>query len=139
MTTVSTDFNCVYLLPGREPYTGHVAMVWDMNEPFKVTLDFTNADESHSEWIVSRDVFADCLLNGPGPHFGGGDFTVNRGLASMGIELNSPEGNASVSFPLQPVVAFVSQTLHIIPRGEQEFERIATEMDEFITDVLDNG
>lgn len=139
MTSVTTEFTCLFTVPGCEPMQGHVAMSWEHSSPFQVTLDFTNVDDSHSIWIVSRDCFADCLLNPPGAKFGGHDFVLDRGLASIGIELNGDGGTASVSFPLQPVVAFMTQTLLRVPRGEAEAEQIAVEMDAFLADVLDNG
>ena len=136
MTQISTEFPCIFVVPGCEPYQGKVELKWEHTAPFQVTMDFTNIDDTHSVWNVSRDVFADCLLNGPGPKFGGADFTVDRGLASMGIELHAPEGDASVSFPLQPVIAFMTQTLMRVPRGEAETEIVHAEMDLWLQDVL---
>ena len=139
MTTVETSFSCVYLIPGCEPHQGRVTLNWEHTAPFQVNLTFDNVDDTQVVWTVSRDVFADVLLSPPGPKFGGGDFTVDRGLASMGIELHGEGGDASVSFPLQPVIMFMQQTLLQVPRGEAEAQIIATEMDTWLNDVLENG
>lgn len=139
MTTIDTTFNCVYIIPGCEPHQGRVTMLWEHNAPVQIRLVFDNADGTTAEWLVSRDLFADCLLNPPGAKFGGADFSLDRGLASMGIELHGDGGDASVSFPLQPVIMFLQQTLLRVPRGQVESEAIEAEMDAWLTDVLENG
>lgn len=139
MTPVSRTIPCIYTVPGNEPYRGQVTMRWEHSAPFQVSLEFVNADDTTSLWVVSRDVFADCLLNNPGPRFGGHNFTVERGLATLSAELHSPEGNATVTFPLQEIIAFMSQTLLRVPRGEAEASMIQVEMDAWLKGVLENG
>lgn len=137
-TTVSTDFGCIYIVPGHEPVQGHMLLDWEMNSPMQVTVTFDNANGTKSVWIMSRDMFADAMINQPGPIFGGGDALLDRGIATFHLKLHSPEGDASVTFPIAPVIPFMTQTLQYVPRGEQEYERIATELDAFLKDVLDN-
>lgn len=136
--TVTTEFSCTYTLPGFEPRQGRMSVLWEMDAPMQLTVDFEACDGQMTEWLLSRDMFADCMLNAPGPQFGGGDAVLDRGMATFHLSLSSTEGEAGIIFPIFPMIPFMTQTLSHAPRGAQEFELIEAELDAFVESAL-NG
>lgn len=134
--TVEATIPYVYVVPGFEPKRGDMALLWEQEFPFQLTVDFHTEESYSSSWILGRDMFVDCMLVGPGPTFGGGDAALDRGMATFNLKLHSPDGDASLTFPISPMIPFLTQTLQFVPRGEQESELIEAEMAAFLEEVL---
>lgn len=127
-----------YTIPGFEPEQAIMGVQWRSNEPMALRLVFNTQmfPEETVEWIVSRDMFADCYLGDVEECHGQGDAMLEKGLVSTYLSLNSPEGLAAVTFFTQPVMELITKSLMICPRGEQESEGIADELDEFLGELL---
>lgn len=98
-----------------------------------VTATFSTLTQSVS-WTFAR-----CLLEqGRYRPTGEGDIVVRpaldeEGNAAVGIELNSPDGSATLRTPAFDVGRFLAMTQVLVPEGH---ELSATDLDDAITDLL---
>jgi hypothetical protein len=140
--TLAVTVPITYTCPGFEPVQSAMSVTWNRADPAALTLVFQQPDDGgETTWIVGRDVFADCLLSEPGPEFGGGDITLERGVVSMFLTLrgqidNSEWYEAGITFLTAPVLKLVQASLMYVPRGEVESETLAAELDSFLSEVL---
>lgn len=130
-----------YTCPNFEPQQAQMGVTWAELDPAAITLEFIQDECETTRWVLSRDIFADCLLAEPGGQFGQGDVTLERGLISMFLTLRGtdPDGapyEAGITFMTKPLLELVQASLMCVPRGEEESSHIAGELEAFLESVL---
>lgn len=89
------------------------------SDPYAVTVTFMT-HEGDLPWTFGRDL----LVQGLTSPIGDGDVHVcpsinERGLAVVIIELSSPDGHLVTEARTDEIMAFVQQSLALVPQGEE--------------------
>lgn len=90
-------------------------------DPFAVHLTFHDGSPAPVPWTFSRELLLDGLF-APAGH---GDVRVWPAAAAAGgrvlcLALTSPEGDALLRAPMQPVARWLERTLRLVPPGAEE-------------------
>lgn len=138
---LSASIPVSFTIPGFEPEKARMRMEWTSAAALEVRLFFV-ADANpldEVQWVVSRDMFIDCYSAEPGEHYGEGDALIERGDVTTFLTLNSPEGLAGISFESFTAIELILKSMMICPRGEQESESLADELDSWLEAALSEG
>lgn len=137
---MSESFACVacpivaeLLTDGRAGVPVDCELRYTVADSFAVTATFSTLTQSVS-WTFAR-----CLLDqGRYRPTGEGDIVVrpaldDEGNAAVGIELNSPDGSATLRAPTFDVAHFLRMTQALVPEGN---EMSVVDVDAAISDLL---
>lgn len=105
------------------------------SQPYAVAVAFQSGPDRWVEWVFAREL----LDTGLGERAGIGDVqvwperTLNR--SALVLQIESPEGRATIELELRAVAAFLDATAQLVPLGaEEEYFDIDALIDE-ITQV----
>lgn len=111
------------------------ALQWDTNEPAAVKWEFTPAGQDPVDWSHSRELLISALTTSS--FVGMGDVGLSCEGDTLWVYLNSPEGDAIVCMPREPVDLLIEDSIRTIPSGsEAETSVITDSVDRLIETVL---
>jgi hypothetical protein len=118
MTTEAVHAELVALYDGTTPVRSRWSYRTD--QPFTLTAAFQTERDRWVEWVFSRDLLAEGLMESAGV----GDVRFRpieeRGLHMLAVEIESPEGYALLELDHAAVVDFLDATEELVPLGEED-------------------
>lgn len=99
--------------------TMHSIASWYQHDPLVVYIQFPKTVHGPIEWVMSRTLFHDALLNGKS---GDGDVKFLASLEddTLVMFLFSPDGEAGLMASLEPITRFLEATYRIVGEGEED-------------------
>lgn len=139
--TLVTTLAASVVTPGHEPFPTRISLLWTEANPLDINLDFVQPDESTVTWLLSRDLFTECLLGEIGVVYGEGDAVLERAEVSMSLTLNGTlddlhNHTAVITFFTGPVLELITASLMRVPRGDEEEAHIQAELETFLEGLL---
>ncbi|MBD0691954.1 regulator [Streptomyces sp. CBMA123] len=109
-----------------------VDLAYEAGDPYAIRCTFHLPGDAPVTWVFARELLLDGL-SGPS---GEGDVhihPVGEELSEVRIALHSPHGDALLSAPTPPLLAFLARTDRLVPMGQ---ELIGRELDAQLADIL---
>jgi hypothetical protein len=136
--TVSSDVMLSLLEPSGARTPVAATATYSALDPYAVLLVFHVGDDQEVEWVFARDL----LFEGLSKRVGEGDVQVWPDLdpsrTEVHLVLSSPNGNAHLEVPVEPLVSFLSRTWSVVAHG-QEGPVVSDRLDAELADVLRRG
>ena len=109
-------------------------LVYDQKSPWEVLAKFKINSQDTVLWIISRELLIDALQLDIHHSAGYGDISFTKTNTLLNFTLTnhlSPGSGVTISFPISHVHKFVSNTLELVPLGdESNFFDIPNTIDE---------
>lgn len=110
-------------------------LTYSSDDPYVIRLG--DLDNSGSSWVLSRNLLW-YALEVPGRFRGIGDIQVQTDGDYFRIILDNSSSSASVRMVKYDLIQFMSETLELVPMGDES--RIAeVELDDFLATILSEG
>lgn len=119
-TSVSSAVGLDLVDETAPPLTLVASMTYDQSDPFAVEAVFEIGEGQPVRWIFARELLNDGLLIGGGD----GDVVVwpetgYDGADLLMLRLSSPDGSAQLAARASDVLAFLTATYELVPRGSE--------------------
>ncbi len=129
---IATSFTAQLIVAGQQSIPVAVTLhYYSVEDPFAVRAIF-EFGEDKVDWTFAREL----LILGTANDVGNGDVRVYPSLETDAVilSLSSPEGDALLELPRQPLVGFINRTTALVPVGEEDYD-----VDLLIANLLDSS
>jgi hypothetical protein len=124
------------VLPDASVLPIRADLTFEPGDPYTVRVDFVGS-HSTSTWLIGRELFAHGVLADAASPAGTGDVRIWRDEdpSYLLVALSGVEGDALLAGPVDPFVGFLSETVRLVPFGE-ESPLMEDEISRLITSLL---